>query len=408
MHLDVPTLAIVLVFATTLTGLMLVVSWRQNPHVAALGWWGLSYVLAALCTTLIFARGRIPDVLSIDLAHALLALALGIGWNAARLFDGRRPLLLAGVVGSIVWLIACRFDAFMGSLPLRVLLSSTTLAAYTALIAFEIWRGRSEPLISRWSAIAFLGVHTAAILARIAVAGSMLNPDGSANLNATWTAIIVFEGLFHTVGLALSLVMMARERVELAFRRAAQTDPLTGVMNRGAFLCEGERMLARTCAAGRPMVALLLDLDHFKQINDTHGHQGGDRTLIGFCRTATAALRRGDRFGRLGGEEFACLLPDVSVTVAAEIAERIRADFAQCRVAGAGGEIAATVSIGAAITVEAGANLDALIACADSALYRAKSRGRNVVEWDRPALALSRNSRTQAWTQARPLAVADA
>jgi diguanylate cyclase (GGDEF)-like protein len=408
MHLDVLTLAVVMVFATTLTGLMFIVSWRQNPDARALGWWGLSYLLAASCVVLIFARGRIPDVLSIEVAHALLAIAAGVGWNAARLFDGRRPLLIAGIAGSIVWLIACRFDAFMASLPLRVALSSLTLAAYTALTACEIWKGRTEPLVARWAAIAFLGVHTVVILARIAVAQSMVLPDGTANPGATWTAIILFEGLFHAVGLALSLVMMARERSELAFRRAAETDPLTGVMNRGAFMRAGERLLARTGAARRPVAALLLDLDHFKRINDTHGHQGGDRALIEFCRVAGACLRPGDLFGRLGGEEFACLLPDVAVTAAAEIAERIRAEFAQGRIEGAVGPIAATVSIGAAITVGPAASLDALLGCADGALYRAKSRGRNVVEWDRPPLAVSKGAKSQAWAPTRALAAADA
>ena len=408
MHLDVLTLAIVMVFATTLTGLMFMVSWRLNPDASALGWWGLSYLLAASCVTLIFARGRIPDVLSIEMAHALLAIAAGIGWNAARMFDGRRPLLLAGVAGSIVWLIACRFDAFMASLPLRVALSSLTLAAYTALTACEIWKGRAEPLVSRWVAIAFLGVHIVVILARIAVAQSMVLPNGTANLGTTWTAIVLFEGLFHTVGLALSLVMMARERSELAFRRCAETDPLTGVLNRGAFMREGERLLVRTCAAHRPVAALLFDFDHFKRINDTHGHQGGDRALIEFCRIAAAILRPGDLFGRLGGEEFACLLPDVAVTAAAEIAERIRSDFAACRIAGAVGPIAATVSIGAAITIGPVARLDALLGCADGALYRAKSRGRNIVEWDRPPLAVSKGAKSQAWIPARALAAADA
>lgn len=408
MHLDVLTLATVTMFATTLTGLMFIASWRQNPDATALAWWGLSYLLAALSITLIFARGRIPDVLSIEIAHALLALVSGIGWNATRLFDGRRPLLLAGIAGSIVWLVACRFDAFMASLPLRVTLSSVTLAAYTALSAFEIWKGRTEPLISRWWAVAFLSVHTVVVLGRIAVAKSLLLPDGTANPGAAWTALVMFESLFHAVGLAMSLIMMARERSELAVRRAAETDPLTGVMNRGALMRAGERLLARADASRRPVAALLLDLDHFKQINDSHGHQGGDRALIEFCRVAGASLRPGDLLGRLGGEEFACLLPDVSVTAAAEIAERIRADFAHCRTKGAAGPIAATVSIGAAITVGDAANLDALLACADGALYRAKARGRNVVEWDRPALALSRGSRSEGRSPIRALAAADA
>jgi len=121
----------------------------------------------------------------------------------------------------------------------------------------------------------------------------------------------------------------------------------------------------------------LFDLDRFKDINDTAGHQAGDRVLRAFCALATAAIRSGDLFGRLGGEEFACLLADTSMAQALHIAERLRREFASLRVAGLQGN--ASVSVGVALAGEADCTLPALLAIADRALYRAKADGRNRV-----------------------------
>jgi diguanylate cyclase (GGDEF)-like protein len=388
MQLDIVTLAIVLVFTAALTGLLLTLSWRQNPESTALGWWGLSYLLGALGTLLIFARGRIPDLVSIELANAVLAAALGLGWNAMRLFDRRRLLPLPGMAGAVIWLSACQFDAFYASFPARVALSSAVIGTYTILCAVEIWRGRAEPLMSRRAAVAFLTLHAAAVLARVPFSHLLPFSGGLPGPHANAAALVLFEALFHAIGLAFTLIMMAKERTELGYRHAALIDPLTGVMNRGAFIREGERLLARARAAGEPVAALVFDLDHFKQINDTYGHRGGDLALIAFCRDATANLRPDDLFGRIGGEEFACLLPHISLSAAAQVAERIRATFERVRIDADNGPIAATVSIGAAIAVGGRPDgLGTLLACADGALYRAKARGRNVVEWDRPALA---------------------
>src|SRR4029077_16249653 len=105
-------------------------------------------------------------------------------------------------------------------------------------------------------------------------------------------------------------------------------DPLTGVANRRAFFERGEEVLRRTTAAGYGSALLLFDLDRFKAINDTFGHQAGDCVLFAFCAAAQSITRPGDVFGRFGGEEFACLLPNATLTDATRIAERIRIAFA--------------------------------------------------------------------------------
>lgn len=125
---------------------------------------------------------------------------------------------------------------------------------------------------------------------------------------------------------------------------------------------------------GRTMSLLMLDLDHFKAINDSHGHLTGDRVLVKFVAHVTALLRRPDRFGRFGGEEFIALLPETAMEEARNVAERIRADIASTN-----DQPWCTVSIGAAASTADDATVDALLARADGALYAAKSAGRNCV-----------------------------
>jgi diguanylate cyclase (GGDEF)-like protein len=170
---------------------------------------------------------------------------------------------------------------------------------------------------------------------------------------------------------------MSKERAEQEQSRAALTDSLTGVANRRAFFDRGAPLLEWAIADRQPAALLLFDLDRFKEVNDTAGHQAGDRVLQAFCDLVVGSIRPGDLFGRLGGEEFACLLANASMAQALHIAERLRRDFAAMRLPGL--DVNATVSVGVAMASEAGRNLPALLAIADRALYRAKADGRNRV-----------------------------
>ena len=136
-------------------------------------------------------------------------------------------------------------------------------------------------------------------------------------------------------------------------------------------------LLEDVFADRRSAALLLFDLDRFKDVNDTGGHQAGDRVLKAFCELIVTSITPRDLFGRLGGEEFACLLADVSMAQALQIADRLRREFANMQFPGL--EINATVSVGVAMASEAGRSLPALLATADRALYRAKADGRNRV-----------------------------
>jgi diguanylate cyclase (GGDEF)-like protein len=156
------------------------------------------------------------------------------------------------------------------------------------------------------------------------------------------------------------------------------SDPLTGLMNRRAFADLATRMNRRRVGARSMMALLVLDLDHFKLVNDRYGHEIGDRLLKEFADVSEANVRPSDQLFRMGGEEFCFVLLEASLKDAVEIAERIRAAVAASPVETDQGPASATVSIGIAATQFA-IDVEVLLAAADAAVYEAKARGRNRV-----------------------------
>ncbi|MFO7640597.1 MAG: diguanylate cyclase [Candidatus Competibacteraceae bacterium] len=175
-----------------------------------------------------------------------------------------------------------------------------------------------------------------------------------------------------------------RRALELEMRRLATTDPLTGLANRRVFLDQVARELERFQRYDKPVALLMLDLDSFKRINDTRGHATGDAVLQHFANVARESLRKIDLLGRLGGEEFAALLPGTDAAGAVHLAERLRQAVAERPAEIEGGSLAYTVSIGVTWFASADSNADAILARADRALYHAKDNGRNQVEVEPP------------------------
>lgn len=167
-------------------------------------------------------------------------------------------------------------------------------------------------------------------------------------------------------------------RVKLEMERLAHTDPLTGLANRRFFMQRLHEEIERTRRHGHPLSVMLLDLDLFKQVNDTHGHDTGDRVLVGIAATIQRLKRSSDVAARFGGEEFALLLPETDREGAARLADRMRRGIAETRTAHAtGSPVAVTTSIGIATIHREGSGLDDLLVRADRALYRAKHAGRD-------------------------------
>jgi diguanylate cyclase (GGDEF)-like protein len=394
MNLDVHTLFLVTIYVEAILGLLLLFAWAQNTAITAVACWGFADLLRAASVMLFGLYGIVSDLISIDLANAILFMSFATTWTGARLFDRRRPRPVLMFGGAALWLLASRMPGVFDSFDLRVLLSSGIITAYTWATAFEFWRGRSEPLVSRWPAIFMLFAHGALYLLRTPF-GAMLPwlPTSQKVLGSVWLTVLSFEGLLFTISIAFILLAMAKERTEYRHKTAALVDPLTGISNRRAFLQDGEAQLRRQASDPRPMAVMLLDLDNFKSINDRFGHAIGDRVLEIFAEVSSGCLRRIDLFGRFGGEEFAALLRDATRERALAVAEEIRRAFAEATREVDGRPVAGTVSIGIVISHDAVLDLSALLAQADHALYRAKDSGRNRVEIASIELILDRSRR---------------
>jgi len=382
MTLDVHTLFMVTIYVEGILGLLLLFVWAQNMALRAVCWWGFAHVTRLASIALFALYGSSPDLITIDLANALLFTAFAMTWTGARVFDGRpvEPVYL--VTGAVLWLLVCRLPLVMDSNNVRSLIISGIITAYVWLTAYEFWCGRSEALISRWPAIVMFFAHGALFLLRTPMI-ALLPPAsvGSGGVyGSVWMTVLSFEVLLLTISSAFLLLAMAKERTELRHRKAAMVDPLTGIANRRSFLHDASMLAKLHIANPRPTAFLVIDLDHFKSINDRFGHAVGDRVLEIFTEAARKSMRGSDLVGRLGGEEFAAVLADTSREKAVAVAERIRDTFAQMAQEVDGHPVCGTVSIGLVHCLERTLDVTELLAQADHALYYAKERGRNRVE----------------------------
>ena len=376
MTLDAPTLLLATSLVTAMVGSLFLLSWSQDRRTGALFIWGVAHLVGAVASGLFALRGQIPGTLSIALANALMIGAYGAIWNGLRAFEGRRLLPVPVLAAVAVWTVACLVPVFYASLPARVVLASVCAGAFCALSAAEVWRGRGEPLVSRYPAAILLAVYAAVYALRVMLALFMPMVQGRNTLQTPWLAAVCLVSMLFTVAVAFTFMALTKERAERKQRLAAETDGLTGVATRRAFVAATQALLADE---SRPVTVLLFDLDHFKRVNDSHGHAVGDGVLVGFCCLVREMAPPGMLLGRLGGEEFACALPGASLAQALVLAGRIRVAVGRLRVP-ALPELAIGVSVGIAGSAAWGRDFDALLRRADSALYRAKRNGRNRVE----------------------------
>ncbi|MBI1201151.1 MAG: diguanylate cyclase [Rhodopseudomonas sp.] len=401
MKLDVNTLFIVTIYVEAILGLLLLFAWAQNMAIHAVAWWGFAHLIRAASVVLFGMYGSAPELVTIDLANALLFTAFAVTWTGARVFDGKpvEPVYL--VTGAVLWLLLCRLPVLTDAIDVRSMIASAIIAGYTWLTAYEFWRGRSEQLVSRWPAIFMLFAHGALFLLRTPLVAILPWSVTNNNIFASvWLTVLSFEALLFTISIAFILLAMAKERTELRHRTAAMVDPLTGIANRRAFLQDAGQLAERYRGRPRPTAVLLVDLDHFKSINDRFGHALGDRVLEIFTGAARQSIRASDLLGRIGGEEFAAVLYDISAEKALAVAQRIREAFAEQAEEVNGRPVSASVSIGLVHCDGPVLDVPELLAQADQALYLAKENGRNRVEVASFETLLKRTGNAAAFSDA--------
>jgi diguanylate cyclase (GGDEF)-like protein len=268
--------------------------------------------------------------------------------------------------------------------PLRIFAENGSMVLVLACIGIMFWRRISSPLMQLYLlAMAFFAQSSFSFL--------LAKPWD----HQWWLAHLIFAAgffvlsygvlqAFHTTR-AFAMVysqeemMRQLQHANAELERLAATDALTGAANRRYFMKRFHEESARAERDGASFSLLMMDIDYFKAVNDKHGHQVGDETLVAFVERTREILRTPDLLGRMGGEEFSALLLGSSTSQAASVAERIRAVMEQAPITMAGGTLHVTVSIGVSEYGPDGTSIESVIKAADDRLYRAKKEGRNRV-----------------------------
>jgi diguanylate cyclase (GGDEF)-like protein len=372
--LDTSTLYLVAaLIAGLLGGMLLYFGWREDNH--APKWWGLAYMLGATSVALWTLTSALLGGFSLVL-DAVGMVACGLVWNAARIFHGRKPNWPGLFLGAAAWAAASTMLP-ADSAALRITIGAAIVAAYATLTAAELGSDRRKNVKMRWPTKVVPVMHGFVLLLPILI-GNLVVPHDGSFASSVWVTAFAMELALYAIGTVFIIFMIVSDRTIKAHKTAASVDPLTGMFNRRGFAEATSRLIEREARARRPATVLVFDIDHFKSVNDRFGHPAGDEILKKFAAVVVNTLRTTDLSGRVGGEEFAALLP-CSVEEALFAAERVREAFESAGIAVDGTPVKTTVSIGVA-GGQAGSDLDVLLAAADHALYAAKRNGRNRVE----------------------------
>lgn len=359
-------------------GLMAIVLYflQRNypPSVRGLSSWTAGTAALFIAGLTASTRAILPDLFAISVANLLIFSGAYLQYFGSQQFFGLKPRFWPryGIIVGMT-LVSTWFLVVQPLYQARLMVSITVLTWLFASHAYLIHVHGARSFAYRMALV----VLVFSVLSQaLRFATAWLFPIGTGILdNTPQNLIYVISYPFLMLLTAISLVLMATDRVRAEFEHLASHDSLTNALTRRNLTEACQQELERCKRHGRMMAVLLIDIDHFKSINDRHGHQAGDRALVQFVQAVTSLLRRADVIGRLGGEEFVVVLPETSLEVARVVAERIRRTVAELRA-----PEGFTVSIGVTTNRPGNDTVDALMARADHAMYKAKQAGRNRVE----------------------------
>lgn len=380
MQIDLQTLWYLTVGTLLVSASLLL--WERQAHpvrARVLGVLAAALFAFVLGCMLAMNRSHFPVALGMGAINILMMLGYLLVLNAIAGLDGHRYLWSSVAALSflaIAWAIAgthfpAAFWNHVSSIPIAL---TCGLTAWTLLRSRTVQRLRSRPI-----AVSISAVHALFYLGRAFIAPVLLERYGQDIISIVGEATM-YEAVLYSVAMPMSFLMIIREEEKLHLLRMSQTDQLTGLANRHAFFEQASRILRERHAD--PVSLLAFDLDHFKAINDRHGHQTGDKVLQLFAETAREEAGPDALIVRLGGEEFAALLPRCDHSQAFSRGLAIARRFAKAAARAEGLDTHATVSIG--LAAPDCHDLAGMLASADGALYRAKALGRNRVETAEP------------------------
>ena len=343
------------------------------PSIRGIRHWVVAPFLCFAATLVYGLDGVLPALLVVVLGNGLLLCGTAAFYMGSQCFYGQTPAYRrwAGLIGAglavLVW-----FHEGYPDYRIRVAVF-TALMAGACLVHSRLLRQHGKGLAARFMA-RVLDLQALMLLLRCGLA--WLDAAQQNRFDPSWLQSVYFASFSLSVTLVcVGVVLLVSERLREEFEYIATYDTLTGVLTRKAVLACAQDEVVRSVRYGHGMALMMFDIDHFKAVNDTHGHLAGDRVLQKFARTIAAQLRETDRFGRFGGEEFVVVLPETALDEALQLAQRVRQ-----AVQADAGPPPITVSIGVTPWQGEGDTVDAMLARADQALYAAKRAGRNRVQ----------------------------
>jgi diguanylate cyclase (GGDEF)-like protein len=376
MLLDLRTIYFIVAVSCFVLGILQLAAYATGRFERWPLWWGLSNLLVGVGSFLVALRNLVPYSVSIDGGNVVTIAGYMLMFFAVRVFSGRivdqRTLWLA------IFLVSVPVVLFISN-PLAISQRLLYVSVICCLCDLAVAR-EAVSIVRReklYSAALLVGLYacTAAIFAVrsvLAATGEIGGPDPfGGSVVHSWMAVSAVAFIMLR---SMAMVLMAAERSRNQLTELAHHDPLTGTLNRGGLAQHVPSLKSRSVSV------LIIDIDHFKQLNDRHGHATGDDILKLFANVSRGIMRSGDLLARQGGDEFLAVLKNVSKDDAVAIAERIRLAFAAAVMQLPELTIFPTLSIGVAAHAESGADFDRLMQKADEALYRSKREGRNRVE----------------------------
>jgi diguanylate cyclase (GGDEF)-like protein len=389
-YLDIRTLTFISLVLHLLSAMMMLGLYQAMRKAPGLLAWMAGNVCCVLGFGLLQTHVLWARVVNVLVSNLLIDLGAALAFVAVLQFLERpraayRLLVPAAVLG----LIEIAYYMMYGANYIAITLLGCGLRALMiGGAAWQLFRHADQPLrpASTFSAI-FHALWAVALLSR---AGWWITSQYGDSLADPTTAFGLLFRIILIFVITPSYFWMIMRRLDHEHVRQARQDPLTGIANRRTMWEDGERLTAATLKARRSLGLLMIDIDHFKAINDRYGHGAGDRVLIAVARTLADTIRRGDLLARIGGEEFLVLLPDSDGEETVALAERLRVAIATLDVSIVGqAPLRCTISIGCSLLERDGAGWDDIVSAADRALYRAKHLGRNRVEQQQRAMGLS-------------------
>lgn len=359
--------------ALAMAGVLFIISRTYPKSIRGLTDWSLAALVMGLSLPLLIAKGHLPDLFSIVLATLMILAGFMLMNAGIRKFSGtqariNRALLVLFVL-AYVSLLAW-FTYAQPSVAMRV----ATLNLFTLVVIFDLLRValKQLPITAGRNVLVFS--LTILIGARVVRLGSLMlgfdQPTGVFDASVSQLVYLAIPTIMIPLG-TISFVLLASEKLRRDLEFTSRYDDLTQCLNKRAAMEALQREIARARRHGSKLSIMLIDLDNFKHINDTHGHLEGDKVLVDFSKRVTRFLRETDQLSRFGGDEFMAVLPDTGLEQASLVAGRLHE-------AGREGQpIAWSVSIGLSEWLDQDDSVAALLTRADKALYKAKAFGRN-------------------------------